>query len=79
MPKRLVTALLNILLALGNNSHLRFQKPVKSVTDYLKLLQSSQSSLFLSPTCEEEIKKIVSALPSKASSGHDNISNVLLK
>ena len=48
-------------------------------TDYLKFLQSSQSSLFLSLTCVEEIKRIVSKLPSKASSGHDNISNVLLK
>ena len=57
----------------------KIPKPVKSVTDYLKFLQSSQSSLFLSPTCEKEIKKIVSTLPSKASSGHDNISNILLK
>ena len=57
----------------------KIPKPIKSVTDYLKLLQSSQSSLFLTPTCEEEIKRIVSTLPSKASSGHDNISNILLK
>ena len=57
----------------------KIPKPIKSVTDYLELLQSSQSSLFLTPTCEEEIKRIVSTLPSKASSGHDNISNILLK
>ena len=57
----------------------KIPKPIKSVTDYLKLLQSSQSSLFLTPTCEEEIKRIVFTLPSKASSGHDNISNILLK
>ena len=43
----------------------------KSVTDYLKFLQSSQSSLFLSPTCVKEIKEIVFRLPSKASSGHE--------
>ena len=57
----------------------KIPKSFKSITDYLKLLQSSQSSLFLSPTCEEEIKRIVSTLPSKASSHHDNISNILLK
>ena len=51
----------------------------KSVLDYLKLLQSNQTSLFLSPTCVQEIKNIVSKLPSKASSGHDNINNILLK
>ena len=63
----------------GKQFALKIPKPVKSVTDYLKFLQCSQSSLFLSSACEEEIKKIVSTLPSKASSGHDNISNVLLK
>ena len=39
----------------------------KSVSDYLKLLQSNQNSLFLLPTCVQEIKTIVSKLPSKAS------------
>ena len=53
--------------------------PKRHVHDYLRLLQSHQTSLFLSPTCQQEIKKIVSSLPSKSSSGHDNISNVLLK
>ena len=57
----------------------KIPKPQKSVASYLKLLQSSQASLFLTPTCTDEIKKIVSALPSKASSGHDNLSNILLK
>ena len=57
----------------------KIPKPQKSVASYLKLLQSSQASLFLTPTCTDEIKKIVFALPSKASSGHDNLSNILLK
>ena len=64
---------------IGKQFASKIPKPVKLATDYLKFLQSSQSSLFLSPTCVEEIKRIVSKLPSKASSGHDNISNVLLK
>ena len=42
-------------------------------------MESNKTSLFLSPTCQQEIKKIVSSLPSKSSSGHNNISNVLLK
>ena len=57
----------------------KIPKPSKSITAYLKLLQSNKASLFLSPTCEEEVKQIVATLPTKASSGHDNISNVLLK
>ena len=51
----------------------------KHIQDYLKLLQTHQTSLFLSPTCDQEIRKIISKLPSKASSGHNNISNALLK
>ena len=57
----------------------KINSPKRHVHDYLKLLQSHQTSLFLSPTCQQEIKRIVSSLPSKSSSGHDNISNVLLK
>ena len=38
----------------------KIPKPLKSVTDYLRLLQSNQSCLFLTPTCEEQIKKLVS-------------------
>ena len=49
------------------------------IQDYLKLMQSSQGSLFLNPTYTQEIVKIVSKLPNKFSSGHDNISNILLK
>ena len=57
----------------------KIPKANKSITAYLKLLQSNKSSLFLEPTCEREIKQIVSTLPSKSSSGHDDISNILLK
>ena len=53
--------------------------PTKPVKDYLNLMQSSQGSLFLSPTYTQEIVKIMSKLPNKSSSGHDNISNILLK
>ena len=42
-------------------------------------MQYSQGSLFLNPTYTQEIVKIVSMLPNKFSSGHDNISNILLK
>ena len=54
-------------------------KETKSITSYLKLLQSNKASLFLTPTYKDELKQIVTALPAKASSGHDNISNILLK
>ena len=79
MPKRLATDLLNTLLELANALPKKFQIQQKAFLDYLKLLQSNSESLFLTPTHEIEIKQLVSALPSKTSSGHDNISNILLK
>ena len=45
----------------------------------MKCLQSNKASIFLNPTDVWEIKKIVAKLPTKRSSGHDNISNILLK
>ena len=57
----------------------KIQKPSRSVADYLKFLQSNSKSLFFNPSTEEEIHKIINELPSKRSSGVDNISNVLLK
>ena len=57
----------------------KIPKATKSITAYLKLLQSNKSSLYLVPTCKKEVIRIVSTLPAKTSSGHDNISNILLK
>ena len=40
---------------------------------------SNTRSIFLEPTDENEIRKIAFDLPNKSSSGHDRVSNVLLK
>ena len=45
----------------------------------MKCLQPNKANIFLNPTDVWEIKKIVTKLPTKRSSGHDNISNILLK
>ena len=42
-------------------------------------MESNTKSIFLTPTDENEIKKISAELPSKTSSCHDQISNILLK
>ena len=42
-------------------------------------IDNNPHTLFLSPCTAEEIKTIIHQLPNKTSSGHDNISNVLLK
>ena len=57
----------------------KIPSPTTSIVDYLKCLQSSKASIFFNPTDVLEIKRIVTMLPTKKSSGHDNISNILLK
>ena len=57
----------------------RIPTPSKSITEYLRLMESNTKSIFLAPTDENEIKKIATELPNKTSSGPDQISNVLLK
>ena len=51
----------------------------KSISEYMKVMGSNTRSIFLEPTDENEIRKIAFDLPNKSSSGHDRISNVLLK
>ena len=45
----------------------------------MEFLQKNSESLFFAPGTIDEIQKLITELPSKRSSGPDNISNVLLK
>ena len=51
----------------------------KSIADYLRIVGNNTKSIFLLPTEENEIRKIAFELPTKSSSGYDNVSNVLLQ
>ena len=51
----------------------------KSITEYINQIPNNPKSLFLSPTNELEIIRLISALPNKRSSGFDNVDNMLLK
>ena len=53
--------------------------PKTSITDYLKVIPRNAKSLYLTPTTEVEIMKLINQLPNKKSSGYDNIDNVILK
>ena len=49
------------------------------IDSYINQINSNPQSLFFSPTTSNEITELINKLPLKKSSGHDNISNVLLK
>ena len=57
----------------------RVQPPRVLVEMYNRKINMNDNSLFLSPTDKEEIKSLIMNLPAKNSSGHDEISNNLLK
>ena len=53
--------------------------PNKEIKEYLKMIPVNEKSLFMRPTSEKEIVKLIGALPNKSSSGFDEISNIILK
>ena len=57
----------------------KIPKSTRSISSYLEFLQKNSESLFFAPSTIDEIRKLITELPSKCSSGPDNISNVLLK
>ena len=50
-----------------------------SIEQYLTNIIPNPKTMFMEPTTQMEIKRLVSQLPNKDSSGHDNLSNRLLK
>ena len=49
------------------------------IEHYLSQIPLNPKSIFMTPTCPSEIRTIIGNLPNKSSSGHDNISNILLR
>ena len=77
--KRISNILAKYFAQIGKKFAGKIPNPNTSIRDYLKCLQSNKASIFLHPTDVYEIKKIVAKLATKKSSGHENISNILLK
>ena len=57
----------------------RLPVPTTPIKTYIDKIKRSEHSLFLTPTDTSEINELIKELPIKTSSGHDSISNTLLK
>ena len=57
----------------------KIEQPVTPLKEYLNKIPINKNSMFLSPTCENEINKLIGQLPNKKSHGYDKINNCLLK
>ena len=63
----------------GERFSLKTPQSKYDIEHYLSKINRNPQSIFLSPCTEFEIKKLISSLENKKSSGHDGISNILLK
>ena len=57
----------------------RVGDPKNKIAYYSDKIIRNPNSIYLHPTSEIEIRQLIENLPNKTSSGHDNISNILLK
>ena len=78
-PNSIADSLGNYFATVGDKFAQRIATPNKNVDEYIKKIHETTNSMYFRPTDKTEIKKIITKLPNKASSGYDNISNKLLK
>ena len=57
----------------------KYQLVLKPIADYISKIPQNPQSLYFAPITTLEIEKIISKLEPKKSSGHDGISNKLIK
>ena len=78
-PKQIANEFGKYFGNIGKKFANKIPKSLKSVSTYLEKIRQNSSSLFMNPCTTYEIKRLINSLPNKTSSGHDDISNKLLK
>ena len=77
--RKLQTCLAKYFATVGEKFANKIPKPNRNIDEYLAKIRRNEHSLFMNPCTETEVHKLLCQLPVKSSSGHDNISNTLLK
>ena len=57
----------------GNKYFDKIKSPAKNIGEYNKSIPISNHTLFLNPTNEQEVTRLITALPNKKSSGFDKV------
>ena len=52
---------------------------ITPLKDYLSKIPKNNNSMYILPTCENEVSRLIEQLPNKKSHGYDKINNCLLK
>ena len=78
-PDSITNEFCEFFSTVGKRFSADIRAPENNTDYYLDKMTKSNTSLFLTPTNKEEIQYLINSLPNKTSSGHDSISNKLLK
>ena len=78
-PNSITNSFCDFFSSIGETYAKRIENTGVDIHNYIEQINPNSQSLFLSPTTRYEISELINRLPMKTSSGHDNISNVLLK
>ena len=77
--KNITNKLCNHFSTIGESFSNQIPDNIPLTNSYINKIPTNPESLYLVPTTEQEIGKIIDSLPNKLSSGYDNVSNLLLK
>ena len=78
-PDSITNTFCEFFSTIGEKYASKLNSKPKEIHTYLNNIQNNNKTLYLSPCTDTEIHHLLKNLPHKTSSGHDNISNVLLK
>ena len=78
-PSSITNGLCEFFANIGEQYANQIDSAGLDISKHINNIESNPSSLYSSPTTMFEVRELISNLPQKTSSGHDNISNTLLK
>ena len=78
-PKTITNELGNYFSNVGRTYANKIPTSTTTIADYINKIPQNPKSLYFAPITTIEIEKIISKLEPKKSSGHDGISNKLIK
>ena len=78
-PYSITNTFCEFFATVGEKYAEQFKTNGDETTTYLDKIERNDKTLFLHPCTQNEVETLIQNLPHKKSSGHDNISNILLK
>ena len=78
-PKVIANSFGKFYSEIGMNLASTIKPGRSSITHYINNIPRNLNSIFINPTNQHEIEKMIVSLLNKTSSGHDGVSNILLK